>query len=154
MIIRKAVIEDIDGIIKLLEQVHDIHVDIRPDIFKRGYTKYGKDELIEIIHDENKPIYVAVDEKILGYIFCVFKTNNNESLHPIKTLYIDDFCVLDEYRHKHIGTSLYEYIKELAKKMGCYNITLNVWEGNDDALNFYKKLGLTTQKRILEETLI
>ena len=40
-----------------------------------------------------------------------------------------------------------------AKMMNCDYITLNVWEGNDNAYNFYKHLGLKEQKRILEEKL-
>ena len=40
MIIRRAKIDDIEGIEKLLYQVHDVHVQIRPDLFKKGYKKY------------------------------------------------------------------------------------------------------------------
>ena len=153
MIIRRAIIEDIEGIEKLLYQVHDIHVQIRPDLFKKGYKKYNTEELISIINNDETPIYVAVEDEILGYIFCVYKQNKGDSLQPIKSLYIDDFCVLDTVRHKHIGTKLYEYVVEVAKNNDCYNITLNVWEGNDSAFNFYKKLGLKTQRTFLEQKL-
>jgi GNAT superfamily N-acetyltransferase len=32
---------------------------------------------------------------------------------------------------KHIGKALYEFVRGYAKSIGCYNITLNVWEGNE-----------------------
>lgn len=153
MIIRRAKIDDIEGIEKLLYQVHDVHVQIRPDLFKKGYKKYNTLELISIINNDETPIYVAVEDEILGYIFCVYKQTKGESLQPIKSLYIDDFCVLDTVRNKHIGTKLYEYVVDIAKNNDCYNITLNVWEGNDSALNFYHKLGLKTQRTFLEQKL-
>ena len=44
MIIRKAKEKDIPRILELLEQVLQIHADIRPDIFIPGTTKYTIDE--------------------------------------------------------------------------------------------------------------
>ena len=49
-------------------------------------------------------------------------------------------------RAKHIGTSLYEFVLDFAKKSGCYNLTLNVWACNENALRFYEKRGLKPQK--------
>ena len=60
MIIRKAKEKDIPRILELLEQVLQIHADIRPDIFIPGTTKYTTGELTELLKNEEKPIYVAV----------------------------------------------------------------------------------------------
>ena len=49
MMIRDAKEKDIPRILKLLEQVLQIHADIRPDIFIPGTTKYTIDELREIL---------------------------------------------------------------------------------------------------------
>ena len=62
MIIRKAKEKDIPRILELLEQVLQIHADIRPDIFIPGTTKYTIDELREILKNKETPIYVAVNE--------------------------------------------------------------------------------------------
>ena len=62
MMIRDAKEKDIPRILKLLEQVLQIHADIRPDIFIPGTTKYTIDELREILKNKEKPIFVAVDE--------------------------------------------------------------------------------------------
>ena len=72
MIIRKAKEKDIPRILELLEQVLQIHADIRPDIFIPGTTKYTIDELRELLKHKEKPIYVAVDEDdvCVGYAFC------------------------------------------------------------------------------------
>ena len=49
--IRKAIIEDVPSINKLLYQVHDVHYHIRPDLFLKDKKKYSDQEIIEIIKD-------------------------------------------------------------------------------------------------------
>ncbi len=71
----------------------------------------------------------------------------------MKTLYIDDLCVAEEQRGMHIGKQLYDHVMEFAKEQGCYNITLNVWRCNDNAMKFYEKCGLTPQKIGMEKIL-
>lgn len=72
MNIRRANENDIPRLIELLEQVLQVHADIRPDIFIPGTTKYTNEELAQMIKDDTKPIYVAADENdnCLGYAFC------------------------------------------------------------------------------------
>lgn len=154
MQIRRATLTDIDGINKLLYEVHKVHSDKRPDLFKVGSKKYTNEELAKIIVDDNRPIFVYVDnDDILGYTFCVFIKNNSNSLTDILTLYIDDLCVDENARGKKVGTSLYNYVLQFAKDAGCYNVTLNVWARNNSALKFYEKCGLSVQKIGMEKIL-
>ena len=71
-------------------------------------------------------------------------------LTDILTLYIDDLCVDETARGSHIGTQLYEHVLSFAREKGCYNVTLNVWAGNDSALKFYQHQGLNIQKYGME----
>ena len=146
--IRRAIEKDIPKIIDLLKQVCLVHHKGRPDIFKVG-TKYSAEELKVILKDKSRPILVSVDENdnVQGYCFCIYQQHlNNSVLTDIKTLYIDDLCVDETLRGKHIGKELYESAVELAKETGCYNLTLNVWSCNQSALKFYESLGLLPQK--------
>ena len=61
MNIRRAQEKDIPRLIELLEQVLQIHADIRPDIFIPGTTKYTNEELAEMIKDDKTFIFVAVE---------------------------------------------------------------------------------------------
>ncbi len=155
MIIRRAENRDLDGINKLLCQVLMVHHKGRPDIFKPNAKKYKDNELLEIIADDERPIFIAEeDEEVLGYAFCIFQQHiDNNILTDIKTLYIDDLCVNEECRGKHIGSKLYDYVLDFAKKEGCYNVTLNVWACNESALRFYEKMGLMPQKIGMEKVL-
>ena len=146
--IRRAVEKDIPKIIDLLKQVCLVHHNGRPDIFKVG-TKYSAEELKVILKDESRPILVSFDnsDNVQGYCFCIYQQHvNNSVLTDIKTLYIDDLCVDETLRGKHIGKELYDSAVKLAKETGCYNLTLNVWSCNQSALKFYESLGLFPPK--------
>lgn len=156
MIVRRAVKNDCDKITELLNQVLMVHHKGRPDLFKGNCRKYTDDELIEIIKDDKRPILVGVDEKdeVCGYAFCVVQQHlNNNILTDIKTLYIDDLCVDENIRGRHIGKTLYNAVLEFAKGIGCYNVTLNVWSCNKNAMKFYESCGLEIQKIGMEKIL-
>nr|MBQ8253627.1 GNAT family N-acetyltransferase [Lachnospiraceae bacterium] len=159
MQIRRAIAADMPGINKLLCQVLMVHHNGRPDLFKANAKKYTDEELMQMIADDKTPIFVAVEEnalqgEILGYAFCVFQQHiNNNILTDVKSLYIDDLCVDEEKRGLHVGKRLYEYVLDYAKEQGCYNVTLNVWSCNENAMRFYEKCGLVPQKVGMEKIL-
>lgn len=146
--IRRAKEKDIPRIGELLCQVCLVHHNGRPDIFKVG-RKYSPEELLGIINDEERPILVYTDEndEVMGYCFCIFQQHKDNSvLTDIKTLYIDDLCVDENQRGKHIGKALYEAAVAFARENDCYNLTLNVWSCNASAMKFYEAMGLLPQK--------
>ena len=157
MDIRKAVSRDIPGLIDLLQQVGQVHYEIRPDIFRSNAQKYDEAALEAVLQDQDRPIFVAVEDgKVLGYCFCMLQeTKNNPVLLDNKTLYIDDLCVDETCRGKHVGKHLYDYTVAFAREQNCRTVTLNVWCGNDSAMAFYEKRGLKPRnihmELILEE---
>ncbi len=152
--IRRAEHKDTDGIMNLLLQVLTVHHNGRPDYFKPNCRKYTEAELAEIIDDDTRPIFVYDDGGVKGYAFCVMQETKGDNVRcDMKTLYIDDLCVDERSRGKHIGKSLYEHVKKYAKDKGCYNLTLNVWECNPSARAFYDKQGLKPLKTTLETIL-
>ena len=149
--IRKADKKYIQRIIELLHQVNMVHHVIRPDLFKPHTTKYNEQELEAMLDDDSKPIFVFDNGMVLGYAFCqVSEVKGSQLLEDIKTLYIDAICVDENARGKHVGKALYEYVLDYAKSIGCNNITLNVWEGNEPALRFYRSMGMHVQKTTME----
>ena len=146
--IRYAAKRDIPKISDLLSQVCLVHHNGRPDIFREG-RKYSQEELVQLLEYEKYRILVYTDEsdRVLGYCFCIYQQHiENSVLTDIKTLYIDDLCVDEKHRGKHVGKELYEAAVRLARESGCYNLTLNVWSCNQSALRFYEALGLLEQK--------
>ena len=154
MDIRKSANKDITAILNLLQQVNLIHHNGRPDLFNVG-TKYTKEQLENIICDNDRPILVADDNGVIkGYAFCIYQTHENETiLTDIKTLYLDDLCVDEKYRGEHIGKKLYDAVLKLAKENGCYNMTLNAWCFNQRAVGFYEKCGMQPLKIYMEKVI-
>lgn len=155
MEIRFAIPEDVPGILELLRQVGRVHHNGRPDIFRSDAQKYGPSQVLAMLDKAETPILVAVEEgNVLGYCFCQMKTYYRDSvICDHTTCYIDDLCVHENTRGKHVGTALYEAACRYAKSRGCYNITLNVWSCNPSAMAFYEKLGLKPQKVGMEQLL-
>lgn len=151
--IRRAAEKDLEQILNLLHQVLEVHAKLRPDLFIPGTTKYSPEELKELMRDDQKPIFVWTDENDVtrGYVFCVIQEPViSENMVPRRGLYIDDLCVDETCRGRHIGADLFDFVKAEAKRRGCYHLTLNVWDGNSNALAFYQKRGLKTQKTVME----
>ncbi len=151
--IRRAESKDIDAILDLLLQVLMVHHNGRPDLFKPDCTKYNHEELEEIIKDDSRPIFVYDDDEngVVGYAFCVHQEHPDDNvLTPIKTLYIDDICISENFRRHGVGKSILDYVKTFAKENGYYNITLNVWECNPSADAFYRSQGLIPYKTGME----
>jgi len=150
--VRRAEPRDIDGILKLLEQVNLVHVKGRPDLFNRA-VKYSREDLEKMIEDDKDPIFVCVGDEVLGHAFCVDIRIGNAVLKEVRTLYIDDICVDENARGQGVGKALYDHVEEYARAEGYYNITLNVWAFNEGAKAFYEKCGMAPQKYGMEKVL-
>ena len=151
--IRRARVSDIERLDHILFQVQDVLANGRPDIFIKGAKKYNDEQLTAIINDNQRPIFVYTDDNdmVLGYAFCIYEYVENNSMHKMKTLYIDDLCVDEKYRRKHIATYLYQYVLQEASNNDCYRVTLNVWCLNGSAMKFYEKMGMNKLKIVMEQ---
>jgi len=152
VVIRRAMVDDAEGILALLEQVEAIHQKGRPDLFREHGTKYTITELFEIMADAERPIFVAVEGcKVVGYIFGIItETKDSTMLVDMKTIHLDDVCIDEKCRGMGIGGQLMEYVTAWAKSVGCNRMDLDVWEFNSDARRFYEKYGFVTQKRRMD----
>jgi len=153
MTIRLAQPKDIPALLGLLEQILSVHHQARPDIFKKSGGKYSPQELEQLMVQDKTPIFVYENEvgQILGHLFVTIKeVSDNPVLHPIKTLFIEDLCVDQAARGQKIGDQLFQFALRYAKEIGCYNLTLNVWNDNGGALRFYQRQGMKPQETVME----
>ena len=155
MKIRFAESKDVPAILNLLRQVGAVHHQGRPDLFRNGCQKYSASQILAMLENTDEPILIAEEkDAVLGYCFCAVKDFSLDSvMGDYKTLYIDDLCIEENCRGKKVGTALYEAACDLARKRGCYNLTLNVWCCNETAMAFYEKMGLKPQKIGMETIL-
>ena len=153
MIIRKARMEDRLGIERLLKEVNNLHHKLRPDIFIENAIKYNEEKFNALISNGATPIFVAVDEdgNVIGHLFCQVRDHADVAVYKdFKTLFIDDLCVAESAHRQGIGKSLFDFALKYARQNGCYDVTLNVWSGNDSALAFYEKMGMFPKETQME----
>lgn len=155
MLIRRAVSADLKQLSGLLYQVAAVHHEGRPDLFRAASKKYTDDQLLSLLKDESRPVFVGEENgKLLCHLFCVVEeVKDSPCLCDRRTLYIDDLCVDEQCRGQHIGTALFAFVKAFAKDSGCYNVTLNVWACNESAKRFYDAQRMKPQKYGMETIL-
>ena len=90
----------------------------------------------------NKPRYKTyigkVGNKTVSYFIFFFTYS---SFLALPTLFLEDIFVLNEYRLQGIGKTMFDFIKEIAKREGCGRIEFTVLNWNKLAQEFYEKNG-------------
>ena len=151
--IRRAEPKDAPRISALLKQVLEVHAAVRPDMYRSGTQKYSEADVLELLENPNCVLFVETDgnDRVKGYaISFVQEIRDDGIVVGRRELYIDDICVDECARRTGVGQRLFERVKAYAKEAGFDWITLNVWNDNVNALAFYKQMGLTERKTILE----
>lgn len=147
--IREATEADFSAIHELMRQVHQLHLESRPDIYQ------DIDPLTEEYYHtmlSDSTVLLALDgEKTAG--FCVFQirpTFANPLLIPRKVAFMDDLCVHEDYRRKGIGKQLFEAACQMAREDRAETLELMVWSFNQNAVRFYEELGMTAKTLTME----
>lgn len=134
-------VKDYKEINELAIQVHNCHVNWRPDLFIKCDNLISKEDLEDMI--QNNSIFVLKeDSKIIAYATIIIKERNHKGFRYRKQLDIDSICVDEKYRNQGIGTKFLNFIKDYAIENGCTDIALNVNEENLNAIHLYEKFGM------------
>ena len=151
MNIRKMEINDYKQVHNLIEQVHDLHLKHRADIY-RDKDPISFEDFSQFVNDSNYVCYVAEkDKNIVGEVIAVKKEIKEEKVFKHRVvIFIEDICVDVEYRRQGIGKTLYEKVLLYAKDNNIDSIELVVWSFNNDAIRFYEELKMT-QKNVRYE---
>ena len=152
IIIRKPETVDFQGVHKLMMQVHKLHVNERNDIYKDVDPINFAEFKNELSNSNNIYLIAEFKNEIVGICFSQIKEiSNNKIMKDRKILNIENICVDKNYQKKGIGKKLYEQIVQLAKERNIDNIELLVWGFNENAINFYKNLGMNIKNLRFEQ---
>ena len=133
-------IEDFNKVNELAKQVHELHVNWRPDLFLSVDEVISKEDFEKMI--QAKEIFVAkIEDEIVGYITINIKEKINPIMRYRKQLQIEAICVDEKTRGKGIGTQLLKYVKQYGKEYDCTDIYLTVNEENESAIKMYEEFG-------------
>ena len=152
IIIRKAKISDFQGIHNLIMQVHKLHVNEKNDIYKDVDPMNFEEFRTELSNSNNIYLIAELENEIVGICFSQIKEiSNNKIMKNRKILHIENICVDENHQKKGIGKKLYKQIVQLAKEKNIDNIELMVWGFNENAIKFYKNLGMNIKNLKFEQ---
>ena len=152
MKIRFAKKSELEEVNALRKQVHKLHAEGRPDIFRRKFGRKLADHIYDFIGAEHSKVVVAKS----GGEICGFASI--EIIHKPRSPYnkarkylrVTEFGVDKDHKRQGIGKALMDFIKHYAAEKGFDTVELDVWEFNRVALRFYESQGFKTYRRHLE----
>ena len=136
--------EDREAVNTIAKQIHDLHVDWRPDIYEPVEEHYTQSRFEESI--QNRQLYVAkLAGEIAGFASLNQYTYDWPGVVKRKVMIVEEFGVHEFCRGHGIGKAMMEDIHALAKAFGCTDLQLRVYPQNDDAVGFYQHCGFQIQ---------
>ena len=131
LIIRKANEQDFPAVLSLIKEF---------SVFQKTPAKVTI-TLEEMIKGKNvfRCLVAEVDNKIVGLatFFIAYYSWTG------KGMYLDDLYVTESFRKLAIGKRLLHSVIDLAKSEQCKRVRWQVSKWNENAIDFYKKMGAT-----------
>ena len=129
-----------DDVNRLARQVHEMHVQWRPDLFTMPDELFPEELYAELV--KNRELYVAkLDGAVIGFALLKMRVSEGVGKVTRKIMLIDQVCVDEALRNHGIGTQMMEEVRVLARAFGCTDLQLGVYPQNDAAVSFYQKCG-------------
>ncbi len=154
--IRKAAITDYDAFCLLFDELDALHRDNLPQIFQKPEGPVREEAYFRgLITDENTGLFVAeIGEDIVGFVYAIIKATPDFPIFvPRRFAIIDSIVVRSEFNNQGIGYMLMDTVHEWAAANGATAVELNVYEFNEPAIAFYRKLGYETLTRRMSRPL-
>lgn len=152
ILIRDFAFDDFESINILMNQVHELHLENRPDIYKKTDHPLGENDYKDIVQDKNSIAILAESNgEILGFcIVTIRQPSKNPVLVPRKIAYMEDLCIRQDRKKQGIGKQLYSEIINRIKNFDVDSLELMVWSFNEGAIEFYENMGMTPKNYIME----
>ena len=142
--IELATAKDRAEVNRLARQIHQLHVDWRPDIYQMPEELFSEEQFQELIG--TRQMYVGkLNGIVVGYAILKIREYNWPAVVYRRVMVLDQLCVEETLRGHGLGTAMMEDIRALAKAFGCTDMQLGVYPQNDAAVSFYQKCGFMIQ---------
>lgn len=148
-LIRNAVMEDYKAVLEMMNQVQQMHVSWRSDIYKPNTHMISVDTFSKFIEEDT--LYVAeANGKVIG-IMKIEYHHIETPVHITKNMiYIDTMAVDEKYRGHGVGHKFFETVKVIKMEKGFDGIELQVNAKNKSAYEMYLKCGFTEKSVNME----
>lgn len=134
-----------------LQLLREISIETFNDTFKNQNTPENMKAYLErafnskqlekeLANSSSAFYFICFNEEIAGYL----KVNSNDAQSEKmgdESLEIERIYIRKKYQRKGLGKYLLNKAVEIAEEQNKKNIWLGVWEKNENAIGFYKKIG-------------
>ncbi len=147
--VRKAEMKDYESVVKIMNQVQQMHVNWRPDIYKLNNSIIPIEIFAKLVEDGT--FFVAeADGIVVGIMEIIFR-HIETPLHITRdVVFIDSMAVDEKYRGMGIGHLFFEKAKQIKEQKHCDGIELQVNSKNKAAYEMYSKYGFTVKSINME----
>lgn len=144
--IRTATIDDFSAVCRLLHELDDHHVRIRPDVFQPfDGPPRPREHIAQLIDEHDSEIFLAEIGAEIGGLATIELTDspNAPMFRPRPSAVMSDLVVNQKFQGLGIGKGLLDRAAEWtqSRKIAC--ITINVWIDNETGLSFFGANGFT-----------
>lgn len=151
-LIRNARIEDYESVVQIINQVQQMHIAWRPDIYRANDLMIPRDAFEKLVAGDT--LFVAVvDGAVVGVLEIVYRHVESPAHVTRNILYIETMAVDEAYRGKGIGHMFFAKAKEIKERLHFDAIELQVNAKNKAAYEMYTNYGFT-EKSINMELLL
>ncbi len=150
--VRPAVEADYDALCALWREMDELHARLLPGYFRRPkHPAKTPAELAKLLRAASEAIRVAeVDGAVVAFLHVqLYDTPPAETLTPRRRAHVETLVVAADARRRGIGRRLMEEAEEWGRDRGAVELVLTVWAGNDDAEEFYRRLGFVGVNRVM-----
>ncbi len=152
MTIRKMTLKDYPVVSGMMEALHRLHVENRPDLFTQAMCQNFQEKYEEMIQDDTCILLLA-EENGLPLGFCILYIQEPRGIMLQKSAHMDDLFVAENARRKGVAKKLYREAQLRARAAGAAHMTLKVWAFNEPAIAFYRSMGMKVRSYFLEKEL-
>ena len=148
-VIRCAKKSDYKAVRSIMNQVQDMHVTWRPDIYRHNDDFFTEEMFEEML--EGDKFYVAdMDQRVVGVLGLEYRHIETPAHVTRDVIFIDSMAVDSEYRGKGIGHLFFDKVRELKDERHADGIELQVNARNRAAYDMYRNCGFTEKSINME----
>ena len=132
---------DFDVVNRLARQVHELHVQWRPDLFRSVEYPIPQEAFSVLLH-EQRLLLAQQDGAVIAYAVFAMQRLDVPKLVPHKTLKLDEICVDEAYRRQGIAKALMNELMRRGREQGCTDLRLTCDPHNAAGIALYESLGM------------
>ncbi|MBE6118332.1 MAG: GNAT family N-acetyltransferase [Erysipelotrichaceae bacterium] len=148
-VIRRAERQDYGAVERIMQQLQNLHVSLRPDIYRKADPVVGKAYFEQSA--DSGVWWVAETDGTVSGVMEIYRRKYDASVQtPRRTLFIASIAVEESLRSHGIGHALLKKAEELRDEAGMDGIELQVNARNAAARRLYESYGFRPESINME----